>query len=530
MNLFELSNDKDLFKKLFEDSADAILIIKDNKFIDCNKAALQIFLVSSKEQLSNTYPSEISPIYQSNKRLSKDKAQDMIDIALKNGSNRFEWVHKRANGELFFAEVLLTKINYREKELLHCVVRDISYKKEAEKALRSSEENYKFLFEQAGDGILVGNEKGIIINTNESISKITGYEVQELIGNSISILFPDDVLKQKPLRFDLLEAGQTVLSDRKLQKRDGSIIFIEMNSTKMQNGNLQAFVRDITEWKNNQQKIIDKNLALQIAENKLKETNIKLLRINDKLKHQQKELEQAKIKAEESDRLKSAFLANMSHEIRTPMNGILGFTELLKIPDLTEDTQGKYLDIIELSGKRMLNILNNLIDISKIEAGQMEMYHETTNVNELLESLYDFFTLEANNKNISLKYNLFCNDKIISINTDKGKLNQVITNLVKNAIKFTSKGEIELGCIVENEFLKFYVKDDGIGIDSGFNEAVFHRFKQADNKKTELNDGAGLGLSISKAFVEMLGGKIWFESEINKGSTFFFTIPNVDRL
>ncbi|MCF8219818.1 MAG: response regulator [Bacteroidales bacterium] len=250
--------------------------------------------------------------------------------------------------------------------------------------------------------------------------------------------------------------------------------------------------------------------------------------INQREKAEQ-ELIIAKEKAEESDRLKSAFLANMSHEIRTPMNGILGFANLLKEPGLTGDEQQKYIGIIEKSGKRMLNIINDIVDISKIEAGLMELDIKETNVNEQLEYTYTFFKPEAEAKGIELSFkNSLPADKA-TIKTDREKLYAILTNFVKNAIKYTQEGAIEFGYeIIESQCmasLQFYVKDTGIGIPQNRQEAIFERFIQADVDDKMAHQGAGLGLAITKAYVEMLGGKIWLESEEGKGSTFYFTLP-----
>ena len=236
----------------------------------------------------------------------------------------------------------------------------------------------------------------------------------------------------------------------------------------------------------------------------------------------------AKEHAEESDRLKTAFLCNMSHEIRTPMNGILGFADLLKEPKLTGVEQQKYITIIEKSGARMLNIINDIISISKIESGLLELSISETNVNGQLEYEYTFFKPEAEQKGIKLilKNNL-PNDTIIK--TDKEKLYAILTNLIKNAIKFTDKGSIEFGCDLKNNDLLFYVKDTGVGIHDNRLKAIFERFIQADIEDKRAFQGAGLGLSISKAYVEMLGGKIWVESEADKGSTFYFTIPLINE-
>ncbi|KAF0128695.1 MAG: Diguanylate cyclase/phosphodiesterase [Bacteroidetes bacterium] len=242
-----------------------------------------------------------------------------------------------------------------------------------------------------------------------------------------------------------------------------------------------------------------------------------------------KELVFAKEKAEESDRLKSAFLANMSHEIRTPMNGILGFAELLNEPDLTGDEQQKCIDMIGKSGKRMLNIINDIVDISRIEAGLMKLDISESNVNEQIEYIYTFFKPEVKAKGIKLSFRNSLTAKEAIIKTDREKLYAILTNLVKNAIKYTSEGSIEFGYSVvtmhELPQLQFYVKDTGIGIPKDRQEAIFERFIQADIADKMARQGAGLGLAITKSYIEMLGGKIWVESEEGIGSTFYFTLP-----
>ncbi len=239
----------------------------------------------------------------------------------------------------------------------------------------------------------------------------------------------------------------------------------------------------------------------------------------------QNDLLHAKEKAEESDRLKSAFLANMSHEIRTPMNGILGFADILKQPGLTGSEQLAYIDVIERSGHRMLNIINNIVDISKIESGQMEAHITETNINEQIEFIYTFFKTEAEQKGIQLKMNNSLHSSEVNIRTDREKLYAILTNLVKNAIKYSNEGRIEFGYTLKKSDLQFYVKDTGIGISPDRQEAIFERFIQADIADKMALQGAGLGLTISRAYVEMLGGKIWVESELGKHSKFYFTIP-----
>lgn len=237
------------------------------------------------------------------------------------------------------------------------------------------------------------------------------------------------------------------------------------------------------------------------------------------------DLVQARKKAEESDRLKSAFLANMSHEIRTPMNGILGFADLLKEPGLTGDEQQQYIEIIEKSGARMLNIINDIVDISKIEAGLMKCDMKESNINEQIEYVYTFFRPQVEAKGMQLILSNALPAGQEKTITDREKLYAILTNLVKNAIKYSKEGAIEYGCNKKGSFLEFFIRDTGIGIPKDRQHAIFDRFVQADIEDKEAREGAGLGLAISKAYVEMLGGEIWVESEEGKGSTFYFTLP-----
>jgi PAS domain S-box-containing protein len=247
------------------------------------------------------------------------------------------------------------------------------------------------------------------------------------------------------------------------------------------------------------------------------------------LKNTEAELVKAKEKAEESDRLKSAFLANMSHEIRTPMNGIMGFADLLKTPDLSGESQKSYIEIIEASGKRMLEIINHLIDISRIEAGQIELKIQPTDIPELLGDILKFFSREADEKGISLTSHIQLKSDEYLFETDKTILAQIITNLIKNALKFTEEnGCIELGCKPAGASnIRLYVKDTGSGIRKELHEKIFDRFRQGDISYK--HEGVGLGLSISKAYVEMLGGEIGLYSSPGKGSVFFVNLPRVEH-
>ncbi|HEY5500180.1 MAG TPA: histidine kinase N-terminal 7TM domain-containing protein [Bacteroidales bacterium] len=245
-------------------------------------------------------------------------------------------------------------------------------------------------------------------------------------------------------------------------------------------------------------------------------------------KKDQDELLVAKERAEESDRLKTAFLANLSHEIRTPMNSVLGFVSLLQEPGLTGVEKEDYVRVIKESGDRLLNTIRDIIDIAKIESQQMTLDYSFLDVNEMAITLHQIFNAEAEAKGLKFSEPLLVPQEHALIKTDKNKIYSIMTNLIKNAIKYTKCGYVEIGQIFNSGNILFYVKDTGIGIAEDKRSSVFERFVQVDYSNTRSYEGVGLGLSISKAYVEMLGGKIWFESEVNKGSSFYVQLPVLD--
>jgi len=235
-------------------------------------------------------------------------------------------------------------------------------------------------------------------------------------------------------------------------------------------------------------------------------------------------------KAKEADALKSSFLANLSHEIRTPLNGIIGFSDLLLEDDDLKDNQKQFLEIISKNSNNLLSLMNDLIQISTIEAGQVIIKNKEFDLNNL------FFQLEKMFSSIVIKDNLEVDVKSVTtgngkfiIKSDELRINQVLVNIIGNAIKFTKKGNVFFGYNVvfakEGDYIKFYIKDTGIGIDKKHKDIIFDRFRQIDGSNTRNYGGTGLGLSISKNLVELLGGEIWIESEEGKGSIFYFTIP-----
>jgi len=360
--------------------------------------------------------------------------------------------------------------------------------------------------EQTADSVSITDRNGNIEYVNHAFEIMTGYSAKEALGKT----------------FRILKSGAN--NDKYYEELWGTIL------------SGKAFNSEILNKKKNGDLYYESISITPIYDNSNKITHFVGIGVDaTERKRVEKELKEAKEKAEESDSLKSSFLANMSHEIRTPMNGILGFTELLKEPKLTGEVQQEYIAIIEKSGERMLNTINDIIDISKIESGQMEIYHSDTNINEKVKDIYTFFRRDAEKKYIQLSYHNPLTEEASIIKTDREKVYTVLSNLVKNAIKFTDQGSIKFGYEKKDGYLEFFVKDTGIGVQKAQKEFIFDRFRQGSESRTRNYEGAGLGLSISKAYVEMLGGKIWVESKSEqefssrfssgKGSTFFFTIP-----
>jgi len=357
-----------------------------------------------------------------------------------------------------------------------------------------AKEKYKELYDFAPSGYLTLSRDGEIVELNFVAAQLLGMERSLLINQ----------------RFDFFLSADTCLT-------------------------FNLLLRDI--WSGNVKKSCEVVLTSESKrpihvniDGAMDKTNsLCLLTLFDISKRKQAELDllKAKKRAEESDCLKSAFLANMSHEIRTPMNGILGFAELLKNLDLESSEQQEYIRIIEMSGVRMLNIINNIVDISKIESGQMNVSLSIMDINNQLKNCFSFFEPEAKQKGIGLSFEMGLPNDEAFLKTDNDKFYGILTNLVKNAIKYTESGKIEFGYSKNNSKseLIFYVKDTGIGIPKNRQEAIFERFIQADIENKMGQEGAGLGLAISRAYVDMLEGRLWLESEEGIGSTFYFTLP-----
>ena len=364
-------------------------------------------------------------------------------------------------------------------------------------AIKESEEKFRSIFELSPDMFIVLNRNGIIIDCNTTtLKKIQYTNKNQLIGRSINDVFRKGINQNAVEVFhSIIEDSYTKNKELQFIQNDGNFITVEVSGTVIKSEKLEDYIivgvaRDITERKKHE---IELNLALE--------------------------------KAKESDRLKSAFLANMSHEIRTPMNGILGFAEMLQKQDLNEDKRSFYANIIMNSSRQLLHIINDVLDMSIIEAGLVEIKKAPVSINVMLRELHEFFIQKSDEKQLKLTCNLSLNDELSVINTDPTKVQQVLTNFISNAIKFTKNGEVAFGYTLKDNYLEFYVSDTGIGIDKKLHHEIFERFRQVNLEYTRETIGNGLGLSITKRLVELLGGAIWLESEPNKGSTFYFTLP-----
>lgn len=384
------------FRTLFEDSDDANLIIEDGKFIDCNEAALRM-LKTTRDKVVAQMPFQLSPPLQPDGEASEKKAVKMIQIALRNGSHRFDWVHRRPDGNDFWVEVVLTVVNIGRDELIYTTWRDITERKLADQELRQT------------------NEKLATLNHE----------------------------------------------------------YLELN---------EEFTR--------------KNEELKVAINK----------------------------AEEADRLKSAFLANMSHEIRTPMNGILGFAELLQTQGLPHSDVVSFVEIINTCSAQLMALINDIIDISKIEAGQITINHNKVSLRKLMEEVYSI-ALKSPNRKVEVIARHLSDSNDLIVTGDDVRLRQILLNLISNAIKFTKEGNVEFGYLPKEDYIAFYVKDTGIGIDPLNHEVIFQRFRQVDSSASREQGGTGLGLAISKALTEQMGGRIHVESTLGHGAEFWAEIP-----
>jgi two-component system, sensor histidine kinase and response regulator len=406
--------------------------------------------------------------------------------------NDFFMKHKR--GHLVEVEVLYSTI-LNEKNIPNGyagITRDITERKKAEKLIRMLSAG----MEQSPTSIIITDVKGDIEYVNQKFIQLTGYEANELIAKPLRILKPGKtpscVYKEI---WTNLQNGKEWRGENLNRKKNGEFYWESLLISPLRNN--ESIVVNYL--------IISEDITLR--------------------KQMEKELVEAKENAEEGNRLKTAFLNNLSHEIRTPLNAIVGFTGFLKDPQLPASKKHEYINIIQNSSDQLLSIITDIINVSILESGKAMPVKNLTDLSKVFCNLYDRHVTACESKKIELHKKLDIKRENHIVLTDESMLIQILNNLLNNAIKFSSNGKIEFACCIEDEFIRFYVKDSGIGIPKNLHRLIFERFRKVEIGKSRLYGGNGLGLSIAKSNVELLGGKIWVESEPDVGSTFHFTIP-----
>lgn len=485
------------FNSLFEDAPEAIAILNNEKqVVRTNKKFLDLFNLKDRKVNGNNLSALLIKSDTKNSARQNSKLDTLIKSEIVHSIN---FPDNKAN---LIIRVQTSPIIFKNKKVgVYKIFHDITEQTRASQILEQTRQTIRNIFDAAPNPIAVISPEGDILDFNFASLELFGYRDKDIDYpmNCFDIVTEKD--KQKVHR-----AFQTVLKKGYLKrilihliKKDGSEFPAEisariMSKNKAVQANMVVIATDITE------------------------------RVN-----YEKKLKEAREKAIESDKLKSAFLANMSHEIRTPMNAIIGFSKLLTAGNISETENEQYIEIIKNTGNILLNIIDDIIDIAKIEAGQIQIHKTDTAVNKILHELHAFFEKERKRhgkSHVKLILSISEPDQNFTIHTDPMRFRQVMSNLLSNALKFTEEGEIQFGyTIQENKTLRFFVKDTGIGIPEGKTEIIFERFRQIEISENKKFGGTGLGLAITKNLLKLLGGRIWVESEKGKGSCFYFTLP-----
>lgn len=432
--------------------------------------------------------------------IAREKVPDTPFVVLTGSMNEETAVAcMKAGATDYVIKEQITRLPFAVREALEKFKEKMERKKLMQK-LKDSEMHYRTSFEESRDAILILTEEGKIIDFNSRMVELSDYKHKEFISLKVSDLLPGfcaESVFQGNSNSGKNEASpyfETYVKTRRRKVIPVEISFSLLHNYSDKSTVIQANIRDITERKKAENELL---IALE--------------------------------RAKEADRLKTAFLANMSHEIRTPMNGIMGFISLICRPGVDEQKRKDYANVIHKSSKRLLGTINDMIDIAKIEAGQVKVVFNRAGLNSLLYDIRDFFSAEAGEKGLSLKLYTELSDEDSFLATDSEKLYAILANLVKNAIKFTQEGEVSVGYTrVEDPGglrVEVFVRDTGIGIPLERQEAIFNRFEQADIEDKRAFEGSGLGLSISRAYCELLGGSIRVDSTPGEGSVFTVSLP-----
>jgi polar amino acid transport system substrate-binding protein len=484
---------------------DGIISINEQGLVESfNPAAERIFGYSAEEMIGRNITRLMPSPY-------KEAHDKYIRDYLRKGEKRIfcrgrEFEGVRKDGTRFPLEITVSEVRYGDRWLFTGILRDITERKRSEEALRESELKFRSVVRSAKDAIILADSRGKIISWNKSAQAIFGYDEKDVLGKPLVKLMPKRYRKAHKVGFGrYLATGKSEVIGKTTElfglRENGHEFPLELSlaSWKTEKGSFYCgIIRDISERKRTE-----------------------------------KELQKAKVAAEDGNRAKSEFLANMSHEIRTPMNAIIGMTELALDTELTPEQRG-YLNVVQSSSDGLLSLINDILDFSKIEAGQLEFEEVSFDLQDLIEGVAEILSVRAHEKDLELM--CFVEPGLPKfVVGDPTRLRQILINLVGNAIKFTHKGEISIKVKPSKNSwrkqreekkigLHFEVCDTGIGISRENQDNIFAKFSQADSSTTRQFGGTGLGLCISKSLIEMMGGKIGVESEVGRGSTFHFML------
>lgn len=500
----EIQSKNDELIDLFDNApVGQVVLDKDYTIIKVNFTFSRLLLLQKEEMIGNTLDSYIAPIF-------KDTFYHFFKL-LRGGDMYAQTDLKIRSSRKSDTYVRLDGSSQKNASFFRLAVTDISLQKRLEEQLRKetekvmkSETEFRQIVEQASDVFFYLRINNKVIDyVSPTVTDILGYSQYETLNmresDILGIVDPD-------YRERYMDLVSNILKSEVLGTHHYSNEFLVLNKfgEKVWVRGTFTLIRD------------DSGVPYQI---------MGALHDISKDKENQQKLIEAKKSAEENDRLKSAFLANMSHEIRNPLNAVLGFASVLKerMEEIKDNDAIEYVDIIEKNGHRLLELINDIINISKIQANQMVLSNSSFDLTQLMEDTYDVFTLSAQEKNISLVCE-YSNKEPLMIYCDKDKLISCIDNLIKNAIKYTNEGSVTYGASVNSKnVLRFYVTDTGVGVPVNKQNSIFNRFSQVSQTKTE--EGVGLGLSIVKGLISLFNGKISLKSKVGQGSTFSFTIP-----
>ena len=512
-----LQSSKTKYKNLYESSHDAIMVLAPEEgFLAGNPSAIRLFGCKNEEEFSAHAPASLSPEYQPDGTLSSVKAQEMMAVAMREGSHSFEWTHRRIDGEEFFATVLLTRLELESGPELQATVRDITQRKLAENELRK----LSVAVEQSPAGVVITDLEGTIEYVNPQFTKSTGYTAEEAIGQNPRILKSGDMAPETYREmWETILTGKVWRGEFHNRKKNGELYWESASISPVfdPQGDVTHFLavkEDVSERKWAEVELIQAKQEAEAANCLLEGAMQRANRLAEE--------------ATAANTAKSEFLANMSHEIRTPMTAILGFAELLLENDVPDAERRSAVDTIRRNGEHLLGVINDILDISKIEAGKMAVERIACAPMTLLNEVKSLMQVRADAKGLDFHVENV-GPLPEAIRTDPTRLRQILINVVGNAIKFTETGSVRLTARfidTSQPAILFDVVDTGIGMTTMQTVRVFAPFVQADNSTARMYGGTGLGLTLCQRLAELLGGDFTLvRSKLDEGSHFRLTVP-----